>query len=103
MDFLLVSALQRYLSLGLIVNAYDIYCQYMIRFRQRLIDEFPPEMIDQLESIVSAKLPKLIGGVGNYHLPMHIAKCRAYFSLHYCPGAGKEVGEQCELKACTPL
>lgn len=95
-DFLLVSALQRYRALHMIVDTYDIYCQYMKKFRRRLELEFTPTKLESLKSIESADLPKIVGGVGNYHAPMHIRKCRCFFSLHHIPGVGKMVGEQCE-------
>ena len=92
-DFAVVSALQRYLDLDLIVACYDIICQYIINFRKRMTTEFTDEMIEELASIVSAELPKIHPGVGKYHLPMHTKDCQKKFSLHLLPCACMDDGE----------
>ena len=92
-DFVFVSALQAYLDLDSIIACYDIICQYIINFRKRMVDEFTDEMIKELASIISAKLPQIVAGVGNYHLRMHIKNCQKKFSLHLLPGACKDDGE----------
>ena len=95
-DFAKVSALQRYLKLKLLVGSYDIYCQYIIHFRERLEVEFTPEMLDELESIKDPNLPAIVAAVGKYHLSMHKPACRPFFSLHNLPGACMDCGETCE-------
>ncbi|KAI1785825.1 hypothetical protein LXA43DRAFT_894803, partial [Ganoderma leucocontextum] len=95
-DFAKVSALQRYLTLKVLYGSYDIYCQYIIHFRERLEDEFPPAMLDELESIKDPNLPEIVAAVGKYHLSMHKPACRPYFSLHNLPGACMDCGETCE-------
>ena len=80
----------------MLMGSYDIHCQYIINLRQRLKNEFTPKMLGKLKSIQTAELPKIVAGVGNYHLPMHVEKCRPYFSLHNLPGACETCGEQCE-------
>ncbi|KAI1782416.1 hypothetical protein LXA43DRAFT_905863 [Ganoderma leucocontextum] len=92
-DFAVVSALQHYIDLDLIVACYDIICQYIINFRKRLGKEFTEEMIAELASIISAELPKMHAGVGKYHLPMHTKDCQKKFSLHLLPGACMDDGE----------
>ncbi|PIL32951.1 hypothetical protein GSI_05069 [Ganoderma sinense ZZ0214-1] len=95
-DFAKVSALQRYLKLKMLVGSYDIYCQYIIHFRERLEAEFPPEMLDELESIQDVNIPDIVAAVGKYHLSMHKPACRPFFSLHNLPGACMDCGETCE-------
>ncbi|KAJ2966642.1 hypothetical protein NUW54_g13746 [Trametes sanguinea] len=94
-DFALVSCLQRYLSLPLVMGSYDIFCQYIKKLRARLRDEFGV-CLNELVSIVSAELPEIIAAVGKYHLAMHTAECRHKFSLHLLPGAAMSDGETLE-------
>ena len=95
-DFAVVSAIQRYRRLRVLYMSYDIMCQWLINLRTRLEKEFPDTKLPHLKSIQSAQLPKIVGGVGNYHLPMHVAPCRPFFSWHNLPGAGMLVGEEPE-------
>ena len=95
-DIALVSALQRYLKLKLLVGAYDIHCQYIIHLRERLEAEFPKELLDELESITDPDLPTIVAAVGKYHLSMHKPACRPYFSLHHLLGSCMDCGEPCE-------
>ncbi|KAI0699067.1 hypothetical protein C8T65DRAFT_581590, partial [Cerioporus squamosus] len=95
-DFAVVSALQPYLHLPLWVMIYDIMCQYIIRFKIRIDEEFTPDMIKDLESIVSTDFPDIIAGVGKYHLSMHTQGCREKFSMHHLPCACIDDGETCE-------
>ncbi|KAI0649157.1 hypothetical protein C8Q79DRAFT_999013 [Trametes meyenii] len=78
-DFALVSALQDYLVLLLIMGAYDIHCQYVKNLRSRLEKTFGV-VLDDLDSIVSAELPDLV----------------AAHSLHFLPGAAMTDGEPLE-------
>ncbi|KAI1786196.1 hypothetical protein LXA43DRAFT_898439, partial [Ganoderma leucocontextum] len=92
-DFAVVSALQRYLDLDIIIACYDIICQYIINFWTRLGREFTEKMVQDLVSIISAELPNIRAGVGKYHLPMHTKECQKKFSLHLLPGACMDDGE----------
>lgn len=93
---MVVSALQDYVVLKLVVVAYDIMCQYVIHLRVRLDKEFTPEMIGELKSIATAELPEIVAGIGKYHEHGHRRECRPNFSLHYLPGVGMFDGETCE-------
>ncbi|TBU45985.1 hypothetical protein BD309DRAFT_989187 [Dichomitus squalens] len=95
-DIAMVSSLQRYLKLKLLIGSYDIHCQYIIHLRERLETEFPKEMLDELESIDDPDVPTIIAAVGKYHLSMHKPACRPYFSLHHLPGSCMDCGETCE-------
>ena len=91
--------MQRYRSLHMLMCSYDINCQYAKNLGRRLEAQFPPEAIAEFKSIESAKLPEdTRSGVGKYHLRMHTADCRPYFSLNYIPGVADDFGENCEQK-----
>ncbi len=75
---------------------YDIMCQYIIRFKIRIDEEFTPKMINDLESIMSTQFPDILAGVGKYHLSMHTQGCREKFSMHHLPCACVDDGETCE-------
>lgn len=75
---------------------YDIFCQYIIRLGIRLDEEFPEETLAELESIKSADLPQIVGGVGKYHMSMHTQTCREKFSMNTMPCACMNNGETCE-------
>ncbi|KAI1788107.1 hypothetical protein LXA43DRAFT_975014 [Ganoderma leucocontextum] len=92
-DFAMISAMQPYLDLDLLIAMYDIICQYIINLAKRLNTEFTNEMLEELESIISAKLPQIHAGVGKYHLAMHTKECQKKFSLHLLPGACMDDGE----------
>lgn len=89
----MISAMQPYLELDLLIAMYDIICQYIINLDKRLTAEFTDEMIEELESIISAALPQIHAGVGKYHLAMHTKECQKKFSLHLLPGACMDDGE----------
>ncbi|KAI1788225.1 hypothetical protein LXA43DRAFT_895044 [Ganoderma leucocontextum] len=98
-DFTLLSALQHYRSLHMIMSSYDINCQYIKNLPCRLIAQFPSEQIKPFKSIQSAELPEhVVAGIGKYHAPMHTAECRPFFSLNNLPGAGDNFGENAEQK-----
>ncbi|KAI0669304.1 hypothetical protein C8Q78DRAFT_1070866 [Trametes maxima] len=94
-DFALVSCLQRYLTLLLLMGAYDIHCQYIRNLRKRLQKEFEVSL-EELDSIVSTDLPEIVAGVGKYHLCMHKGECRYKHSLHFLPSVGMTDGETLE-------
>ncbi|KAJ7800682.1 hypothetical protein B0H14DRAFT_3490386 [Mycena olivaceomarginata] len=88
MDFLLLSVLMTFQLLWLVVS-YDVACQYMIHFWERMA-EFPEHMQLKLApSNVWWKVP-------NFHLPDHKKKCHSAFSFHWMRGAGKTHAETIE-------
>ncbi|PIL25723.1 hypothetical protein GSI_11473 [Ganoderma sinense ZZ0214-1] len=98
-DFANVSALQRYGSLRTLVMMYDINCQYIKKFSQRIQDQFAPAKRQTFKSIKCADLPPtIVAGIGKYHAPMHTADCRPFHSLNNLPGAADSFGENAEQK-----
>ncbi|TFK85198.1 hypothetical protein K466DRAFT_495221, partial [Polyporus arcularius HHB13444] len=95
-DFVFTSAMQPHMDLKLFIATYDIMCQYIIRFAIRIDEEFSDETLAELESITSADFPQIIGGVGKYHLSMHVKSCREKFSMNHLPCACMDDGEDCE-------
>ncbi|KAJ7601623.1 hypothetical protein DFH06DRAFT_1153729 [Mycena polygramma] len=88
MDYLIVSVLMA-LHLLWIIISYDIACQYMVHFWER-ITSFPASMqIKQTEGNVWWKVP-------NFHLPDHKPKCHSPYSFHWMWGAGMTHGEGVE-------
>ncbi|PIL28189.1 hypothetical protein GSI_09726 [Ganoderma sinense ZZ0214-1] len=98
-DFALVSAMQRYRNLHMLLASYDINCQYIKKLARRLQDQFSLEKTKSFKSIQSGTLPKrVVAGIGKYHAPMHTADCRPFHSLNNLPGAGDTFGENAEQK-----
>ncbi|KAI0671448.1 hypothetical protein C8Q78DRAFT_973243 [Trametes maxima] len=94
-DFALVSCLQRYLQLLLLMGTYDIHCQYIKNLRTRLEREFGV-VLEELDSIVSAELPEIRAGIGMFHAEAHKGDCRFKHSQFYLPGACRNDGEMLE-------
>ena len=95
-DFAAVPALQPYVPLHLWHMIYDIMCQYVIRFKIRIGENFTPDMLAELESITTVDFLDIIAGVGKYHLSMHTQSCREKFSMHHLPCSCVDDGETCE-------
>lgn len=92
-DFAHLSAVQGHTKLKLLRGTYDIACQYTTNFDTRVERHFPPSVVEQLQSIATATIPKLVMCVGRYHEHMHTSKCRPYHSLHYRKGSSRDDGE----------
>ncbi|KAI0668291.1 hypothetical protein C8Q78DRAFT_1071556 [Trametes maxima] len=93
-DFAVTSALQRYRTLRLLKQSYDIGCQYLINFRARLRKWAmicPP-----LRSVTTTLLPRIEGSVGSWHVNAHKADCRVKQSPEFVPGCAKNEGEGME-------
>ncbi|KAI0643312.1 hypothetical protein C8Q79DRAFT_915187, partial [Trametes meyenii] len=93
-NFAVTSALQRYLSLRLFKQSYDIGCQYLINFRGRL--QKWARLCPPLASIRSTLLPRIEGSVGSWHVNAHKADCRVKQSPEFIPGCAKYEGEGME-------
>ncbi|TFK87312.1 hypothetical protein K466DRAFT_491107 [Polyporus arcularius HHB13444] len=93
-DFSLVSALQRYLELLLLLQSYDVNCQYLIRLLIRLLKI--EAMLPHLKTIKSVKLPELRGSVGSFHVRMHKLDCQTKQNPEFLPGFGRTWGDQTE-------
>ncbi|KAI1784958.1 hypothetical protein LXA43DRAFT_900780 [Ganoderma leucocontextum] len=98
-DFALVSAMQRYRSLHMLMSSYDINCQYIKKLARRLQDQFSREKVKSFKSIQTGQLPtRVVAGIGKYHAPMHTVECRPFHSLNNLPGAGDTFGKNAEQK-----
>ncbi|KAI0093358.1 hypothetical protein BDY19DRAFT_859710, partial [Irpex rosettiformis] len=95
-DLLMLSGLQRWMQLKLHISAYDINCQYRIKFWERLEKiqkKFSVAQNSSLRSIRRFDIPSTRAGVGKFHEPAHKLDCRLLNSFHYLPGAGQTDGE----------
>ncbi|KAI0088586.1 hypothetical protein BDY19DRAFT_891138 [Irpex rosettiformis] len=95
-DLLMLSGLQRWMQLKLHISAYDINCQYRIKFWERLEKiqkQFSVAQHSSLRSIRLFDIPSTRAGVGKFHEPAHKLDCRLLNSFHYLPGAGQTDGE----------
>ena len=63
---------------------YDICCQWIIHFRERVSES---EFLEVWESL------EITGAIGKWHLAAHIAECFPRFSLNFVEGAGEVDGE----------
>ncbi|KAI0644659.1 hypothetical protein C8Q79DRAFT_1001927 [Trametes meyenii] len=93
-NFAVTSALQRYLSLRLLKQSYDIGCQYLINFRTRL--QKWAKLCPPLASVRTTFLPRIEGSVGSWHVNAHKADCRVKQSPEFIPGCAKYEGEGME-------
>lgn len=64
---------------------YDVMCQYLVNFQNRLKDvsyylELDPEV-------------KLLGAIGKFHLADHVDSCFSQWTLNFMKGAGHIDGE----------
>ena len=98
-DFLMLSGLQRWMTLPLHVSTYDINCQYRIHFWERLkkIEQlFVVSQVSSLQSIRNYRFPPTRAAVGKFHEPAHKTECRLRHSFHYYRGAAQTDGEALE-------
>jgi len=72
-------------GLGEALLIYDINCQYLINFYERLRDaRYYLELDQDL---------KLLGAIGKFHLADHVDSCFSKWSLNFMKGAGHIDGE----------
>ncbi|KIP12369.1 hypothetical protein PHLGIDRAFT_113846 [Phlebiopsis gigantea 11061_1 CR5-6] len=94
------SGLQRWIDLLVHVAAYDISCQYQIKFNWRM--EELARTLERLEISHLVKMnrkrlfPKTIAGVGKFHLAGHRADCRYLRSFNFLPFSTMADGEASE-------
>ncbi|KAI0691552.1 hypothetical protein C8Q76DRAFT_771966 [Earliella scabrosa] len=93
-DFAVVSGAQPYLSLRLFKQFYDVGCQYMVRFKLRL--GVMEQHVPLLDSLTTARLPRVEGAIGSWHQYAHKEQCQAFQSPNCLPGCGKADGEMLE-------
>ena len=83
----------------MLMMMYNINCQYIKKFFCCIRDQFALKKRQAFKSIHSTDvLPKIVVGIGKYHVPMHTAKCRPFHSLNHLPGAADSFGENAEQK-----
>lgn len=83
-DYAICQALKRFPRHTRALIIYDICCQWIIHFRQRVSES---EFLELWESL------EITGAVGKWHLAAHIVECFSRFSLNFVEGAGQVDGE----------
>jgi hypothetical protein len=86
-DYSICQALN-YGSRGIILSAilaYDVACQWVIKFRKRVQEGSSYLQVPEGLNIVAA--------VGKFHLSAHKIECYPHFSLNFVEGAGHMDGE----------
>lgn len=63
---------------------YDICCQWIIHFRER---------VSESEFLAITEPLDILGAVGKWHLAAHIPECFPKFTLNFVEGAGQVEGE----------
>ena len=84
MDYAIFQALKRFPRHIQVLIIYDICCQWIIHFQQRVSESEFLELWDSLE---------ITGAVRKWHLVAHIAECFPKFTLNFVEGAGQVEGE----------
>ncbi|OCH83973.1 hypothetical protein OBBRIDRAFT_742414, partial [Obba rivulosa] len=90
-DFAMISGLQRWMQIFLIISGYDINCQYRKNFNKRM--QWFKDNYSTLNSIKHVRFPTTLAVIGKFHLPAHTASCRYKFSYYWMPGAAMTDGE----------
>jgi len=89
MDYIIMSALQRFQPLLQLGLSYDIMCQWRQKFLTR-IKSLPPNLwFDFARFTLDQLIPK-------FHLRAHKLQCQSNFSFNYQPGVGRTDGEGVE-------
>ena len=84
MDYSICQALKQFPGHQQALIIYDICCQWIIHFRERVSESDFLEVSDSME---------ITGAVGKWHLAAHIAECFPKFTLNFVEGAGEVEGE----------
>ena len=84
MDHAICQALKRFPCHIQALIIYNICCQWIIHFRQRVSESEFLELWDSME---------ITGAVGKWNLATHIAECFLKFTLNFMEGAGEVEGE----------
>jgi hypothetical protein len=88
MDYSICQALKQFPQHDKALIIYDICCQWIIRFRDRMLEL---EFLDLLDSM------EITGAVGKWHLAAHIPECFLKFSLNFVEGVGQVEREILEI------
>jgi len=84
MDYSICQALKRFPGHQRALIIYNICCQWIIHFLERISESEYLEVSDSME---------ITGAVGKWHLVAHIAECFPKFTLNFVEGAGEVEGE----------
>jgi hypothetical protein len=84
MDYSICQALKQFPHHDQALVIYDICCQWLIHFRERVSESESLNLSDPLE---------ITGAVGKWHLAAHIPECFARFTLNFIKGAAEVEGE----------
>jgi hypothetical protein len=87
MDYSICQALKQFPQHQQALIIYDICCQWIIHFRERVSESEFLELWDSIE---------ITGAVGKFHLAAHIPECFPKYSLNFIEGAGEVDGEVLE-------
>ncbi|KAJ3557540.1 hypothetical protein NM688_g1418 [Phlebia brevispora] len=95
-DYAVLSGTQKHMGLSCFVSAYDINCQYRIRWYIRTEELLKRRHeFKHLKYFFSPTL-KHLAGIGKFHLPAHAPQCRYKYSFRYLRGVGMTDGEAVE-------
>jgi hypothetical protein len=84
MDYMICQALKQFLQHLQALIIYNICCQCIIHFQERM---------SELEFLTLWESLEVTGAVGKWHLVTHIAKCFPKFTLNFFEDAGQVEGE----------
>ena len=84
MDYAICQALKQFPRHALALVIYDICCQWIKHFRERVSES---EFLELWESL------EITPAVGKWHLAAHISACFYEFSLNFIEGAAEVEGE----------
>jgi len=84
MDYSICQALKRFPGHQRALIIYDICCQWIIHFLER---------VSELEYLEVSDSMEITSAVGKWHLAAHIAECFPKFTLNFVEGAGEVEGE----------
>ena len=84
MDYSICQALKRFPGHQRALIIYDICCQWIIHFLER---------VSELEYLEVSDSMEITGAVRKWHLAAHIAECFPKFTLNFVEGAGEVEGE----------
>jgi len=93
-DMACVSCHWRYLDLPLWFEFYDISCQWIVNFVNRL--SVNREFFDRISPAFVTKLPPIRAAVGAWHAVNHQEDCRKVFDIRLLPGSGMSYGDNLE-------
>ena len=83
-DYSICYALKRFPGQHQALIIYDICCQWIIHFHERVSQSEFSELADSMD---------ITGAVGKWHHAAHIPECFPKFSLNFVEGAGQGEGE----------